>query len=61
MNDFSKEELGIIACNLCINPKTVNILIKLEYMLNNYCEHSNKEESLLFADVCVDCGFFGRD
>jgi hypothetical protein len=39
MNDFTKEELGILACNLCINPKTKDILSKLASMINNYCEH----------------------
>jgi hypothetical protein len=39
MNDFSKEELGIIYCNLCANPKTKDILSKLQDMIDNYCEH----------------------
>lgn len=63
MNDFTKEELGIIACNLCVNPKTKNILRKLVSLIDNYCE--NKKDvwplytlsgDLPCAGFCYECG-----
>jgi glutaredoxin-related protein len=36
MNDFTKEELKIIAINLCINEKTLKVLEKLQSMIQNY-------------------------
>lgn len=39
MNDFTKEELKIMYCNLCMNPRTEEILIKIQSMIENYCEH----------------------
>lgn len=44
MNNFTKEELGIIACNLCVNLKTKDILIKLQSMINNYL--TNKDVTM---------------
>ena len=59
MNEFTKEELGIIACNLCVNPKTVNILIKLESMIDNYCEHNAEGgEVEIFVDTCSKCSAY---
>ena len=43
------------------SPIYIELRNKVELMIDNYCEHENKEESLLFASVCVDCGFFGRE
>ena len=42
MNDFTKDELGVIICNLCVNPRTKEILIKLGSMIKHYCEHEWK-------------------
>lgn len=56
MNDLTKEELGIIACNLCVNPKTKDILRKLESMINNYCDHEWRKGVHLFNDIyCIKC------
>lgn len=58
MNDFTKEELGIIYCNLCINPKTKDILIKLQSMIENYCDHEGfykfnyGEHTINYCDKC---------
>jgi hypothetical protein len=57
MNDFTKEELVIIYCNLCVNTKTKDILIKLQSMIDMYCEHEwkhcyDKSE----YDECEKCG-----
>lgn len=41
MNDFTKDELATIYCNLCVNEKTKDILIKIEGMIDNYCDHSH--------------------
>ncbi len=57
MNDFTKEELAIIYCNLCVNPKTKDILIKLQSMIDNYCEHhervSTSDEN---GNLLIQCG-----
>ena len=39
MNDFTKEELGIIFCNLCVTDKTEDVLKKVGEMFENYCDH----------------------
>lgn len=40
MNDFTKEELIIVAINLCCNDeKTAELLNKINLMIENYCEH----------------------
>ncbi len=57
MNDFTKEELGIIYCNLCINPKTKDVLAKIESLVENYCEHEiigHMEGKALFP-YCRKC------
>lgn len=41
MNDFTKKELESIAINLCCNEKTSDILNKINFMIENYCEHKN--------------------
>ena len=62
MSDFTKEELGIIYCNLAINPKTKDILIKLQSMFNNYCEHKETENIGGWVWKCVKCGMqFGDE
>jgi hypothetical protein len=33
MNDFTKSELEIIFLNLCMNPRTKEVLLKLESMI----------------------------
>lgn len=58
MNNFTKEELGIIACNLCVNPKTKSILRKLALMIDNYCEHETLDTPahLWKWHLCSKCG-----
>lgn len=64
MNNFTKEELGIIACNLCINSNTKDILNKLKVMISNYREdpwntrkiaesHLREAESLISHAICL--------
>lgn len=68
MNDFTKKELGIIYCNLCINPKTKDILIKLQSMIDNYCcdhESDGFIHGILYENIppfnkCKKCGEFYR-
>jgi hypothetical protein len=56
MNDFTKEELGIIYCNLCINPKTKDVLAKIESLFENYCEHIEEYEDLNYQPMrCKKC------
>jgi hypothetical protein len=50
MNDFTKEELEIIYLNLCVNPKTHDILKKIEGLHQNYCEHE-----LTASGYCKKC------
>lgn len=59
MNDFTKEELGIIACNLCVNPKTKDILRKIASMIDNYCEHEwelSFSKNIILGIYCQKCG-----
>ncbi len=53
MNDFTKEELGIIYCNLAVNDKTKDVLCRITNMYENYCEHES--EPLPQEVCCVKC------
>lgn len=62
MNDFTKEELleiyGLLEylyCDpeLCIDPNT-KLLIKIQSMIDNYCEHE-LERFNSFRDICTKC------
>jgi hypothetical protein len=56
MNDFTKEEIGILGTNLCINPRTKELLKKIVYMYENYCEHEKAGiEHIKFMEVCKKC------
>lgn len=39
MNEFTKDELTTIAINLCINENTLDILNKIESMIENHCDN----------------------
>ncbi len=57
MNEFTKKELEIIYCNLCVNPKTHDILKKIEVLHQNYCECKNTKMDCDggISLVCLDC------
>jgi uncharacterized protein with PIN domain len=55
MNDFTKEELYDLqsVCDVCNNP----LMLKIQSMIDNYCEHKNKQfYELVDVDECKDCG-----
>lgn len=63
MNDFTKEELleiyGLLEhhyCDpeLCLNPNP-KLLIKIQSMIDNYCEHEPSEPKLVLIKHCVKC------
>lgn len=62
MNDFTKEELKIIAINLCFNENTSDILNKLNSMIDNYCDHNilvtgnESGHGHLWHKTCRKCG-----
>ncbi len=59
MNDFTKEELKIMYCNLCINQSTEEILLKIQSMIDNYCEQEVEEEILsCYTGLAVSDDFF---
>ena len=65
MNDFTKEELESIKNAMgCLNinkilkgkvPTDVELINKIQSMIDNYCEHENKQNGFLCQE-CVDCG-----
>lgn len=59
MNDFTKEELKIIAINLCVNEKTLKVLEKLQSMIDNYCKHEKFRELISQDDYIKQCEHCG--
>ncbi len=67
MNDFTKEDLVLIACwsvNRCEqvgddqaqDEGTISLSHKIQDMIMNYCEHDWKQGQHLFTDVyCTKC------
>lgn len=62
MNDFTKEEFNILhefldtACELYSEPdSTYSLRDKIQSMIDNYCEHENKQNGFLCQE-CMDCG-----
>lgn len=64
MNDFTKDELKIIAINLCCNEHTLELLNKINSMIDNYkCSHES--DGLIYTsnppqNKCKLCGQFYR-
>jgi len=57
MNDFTKEELEEIKYFLFGNPKSNNDLcLKLQSMIDNYCEHEPHGDFHVCVDKCKKCG-----
>lgn len=54
MNDFTKEELGLIYTNLCETKETTPVLKKITKMYDSYCAHKN-DHTKLGITVCLDC------
>lgn len=63
MNDFTKEELQelLICCDSGIYDDhpledwKAALQVKIQFMIDNYCEHSTRSEAEVFVDVCFDC------
>lgn len=57
MNDFTKEELEIIAINICCNEKTADLLNKINSMIDNYCDHNDSRITHDYdVEKCNLCG-----
>lgn len=63
MNHFTKEELEYIMhlchiCNSYHSSPSQNFKNKIQSMIDNYCEHKNKEMDCNggISLVCTDCG-----
>ena len=70
MNDFTKEELESIKNAMgCLNinkilkgkvPTDVELINKIQSMIDNYCEHTESKTIVNydndFVSVCVKCG-----
>jgi len=66
MNDFTKEELSILyrslnhmlEINYFIQPSSFELLNKIQSMIDNYCEHQEKELDVdgSISIVCKNCG-----
>ena len=65
MSDFTKEELeGLMLCVIhsswLYKANKHDVIKKLEYMIENYCKHSNtkgvSEMDMDYRAICKDCG-----
>ena len=60
MNDFTKEELDELRSSRCYHlddnyPYEDALFMKLESMIDNYCEHEPCGEQEIFVDICNKC------
>ncbi|HCJ1045989.1 TPA: hypothetical protein NQN30_000378 [Legionella pneumophila] len=72
MNDFTKDELGIILLemNISINrnggilkiaDSYIDLRDKVESMIDNYCEHEPEGDWHVCVDKCKKCGVIIND
>jgi hypothetical protein len=45
MNDFTKDELGLLIyyIGLTLDQRGLDLAVKIQSMIDNYCEHESKE------------------
>lgn len=61
MNEFTKEELNVIAaslatiCSFYKCEKTAALALKILSLIDNYCEHKNTRNGDPVQE-CIDCG-----
>lgn len=61
MNDFTKEELKCIYVSLSLHALEgwanipVELVEKIQSMIDNYCEHESSEPKLVLIKHCVKC------
>ena len=59
MNDFTKEELESI--QYCMRQMTIHIdnydaiYNKIQYLIDNYCDHESGEPRLVLTKECIKC------
>lgn len=69
MNDFTKEDLKIILLDMDTYVEWTNTLTesnrhrelreKIQYLIDNYCEHKRTTEDSVLIQCCLDCNWSG--
>ncbi len=58
MNDFTKEELNLLIhyIGLTLDKAGLDLAVKIQYLIDNYCDHKNTYEDLDYNPTrCKDC------